>query len=332
MSGGTLEPRIAARDLTPSRAVEIACALLGALGEAHRVGVLHRDVKPANVLFDDAGAARLGDFGVAHLGDLSATATAGVIGTLAYMSPEQREGRPASAQSDLYAVGAILFEMLTGERCPRDADKSRTRPSGAHRDLDARHDAAVLAMLAIDPAGRPADAFAARRALLALPWPDVVEPAAPPGAAQAPSDHPRETRADLSSDGTGWDRWMERRFEHVPLDERTLARASAFARAGHPALQPILRVDRDGGHLWLEPLRGRSPAGPLAPAQASALREALDALHAAGVPHGSVDLAHVAIDDDGSVALRFVASPDPTATIDRDRLALARLASRPVGS
>src|SRR6202040_1575115 len=93
-----------------------ACAVLSALGEAHRLGVLHRDVKPANVLFDDAGVARLGDFGVAHLGDLSTTATAGVIGTLAYMSPEQREGRPATAESDVYAVGAILFEMLAGGR------------------------------------------------------------------------------------------------------------------------------------------------------------------------------------------------------------------------
>ena len=90
--------------------------MLAALGEAHRLGIIHRDIKPANVLFDEAGVTRLGDFGVAHLSDLSATATAGVIGTLGYMSPEQREGRPATVKSDLFGVGAILWEMLTGER------------------------------------------------------------------------------------------------------------------------------------------------------------------------------------------------------------------------
>jgi len=108
MSRGTLEHMLAAEPLAPSRAVEIAQAVLAALAEAHRLGVIHRDIKPANVLFDAAGVTRLGDFGVAHLSDLSATATAGVIGTLGYMSPEQREGRPASVRSDLYGVGALL--------------------------------------------------------------------------------------------------------------------------------------------------------------------------------------------------------------------------------
>ncbi|MCG4699686.1 serine/threonine protein kinase, partial [Anaerobutyricum soehngenii] len=80
---GTLEDMLKKEPIAPARAVEIALAVLSALGEAHRVGVLHCDVKPANVLFDDAGVTRLGDFGAAHLGDLSATATAGLIGTLA---------------------------------------------------------------------------------------------------------------------------------------------------------------------------------------------------------------------------------------------------------
>src|SRR6185436_2948721 len=132
--------------------------------EAHRVGVLHRDVKPANVLFDSAGVTRLGDFGVAHLGDLSATATAGVIGTLGYMSPEQREGRPATIQSDLYGVGAILWEMLTGQRPVADLSSSgpasvapRMRPSAAHRYLDTRHDGVVIALMADAPEMRPED-------------------------------------------------------------------------------------------------------------------------------------------------------------------------------
>ncbi len=330
MSGGTLEARIAeggASGITPARAVEIACALLSALGEAHRLGVLHRDVKPANVLFDEAGVTRLSDFGVAHLGDLSATATAGVIGTLAYMSPEQREGRPATVESDEYAVGAILFEILTGERPGPGGAVTATRPSGAHRDLDARHDEVVLRMIAREPERRHRGAFTARRALLGLPWPQANQPATPRVRERTPSARPQEKRSEIRPNGVGFDRWIARAFEHAPLDDRTRARASAFARAGHPALQGILRVDRDASLLWLEPVRGRPLVQPLTSAQVAALTGAVDALHALGVAHGHVDRAHVTIDEDGAPYLRFAAESDPTATIDRDRLALARLAA-----
>jgi serine/threonine-protein kinase len=327
MSGGTLESRLAEGALTPARAAEIASALLSALGEAHRLGVIHRDVKPANVLFDDAGVARLGDFGVAHLGDLSATATAGVIGTLAYMSPEQREGQPATVQSDVYAVGAILYEMLSGERLRSNAARKPegARPSGAHRDLDARHDDAVLRMIEHDPRARPVDAFAARRALLALAWPDAIEPAARRLAPEAKSDRPQAGRADLSPDGSGFDRWIARPFEHALLDERSLTRAAAFARAADPSLQAILRVDRASAHIWLERLTGHAPDGPLTRAQAASLARALAALHAHGVAHGHVDRDHVMLDAQGGAKLRFTAHVDATATVDRDRLALARL-------
>jgi len=333
MSGGTLESRLAgAADggakgdaVTPARAVEIACALLLALGEAHRLGVLHRDVKPANVLFDELGVTRLADFGVAHLGDLSATATAGVIGTLAYMSPEQRAGRPATPESDEYAVGAILFEMLTGERPGPDGAAAAMRPSGAHRDLDTRHDDAVLRMLSPDPLARHGGAFAARRTLLALHWPGTNEPAAPRTRPLTPSERPQSGRADVSSDGTGFDRWIDRPFEHALLDDRSKARASAFARAGHRSLQTIFRVDRASARIWLERPQGRPLAGVLTPPQLAALRAAVDALHAAGITHGRIDAEHIVVDDAGTPLLRFTPSSDPTATVDRDRLALARL-------
>jgi eukaryotic-like serine/threonine-protein kinase len=326
MNGGTLEKRLADGALSPARAVEVACAVLSALGEAHRLGVLHRDVKPANVLFDDAGVARLGDFGVAHLGDLSATATAGVIGTLAYMSPEQREGKPATLRSDLYGVGVMLLEMLTGER-PEPPEPPRTLPSGAHRDLDARHDALVLRMVAPEPEGRPADAFTARRMLTALPWPSVVEPAAPkPAAKRAPSEHPRAGRLIVGADGVATDSWIGRAVERVPLTERTLARARAFARAGHRALQAVLRVDREGEEIWLEPAMGE-PAESLTRAQAQQAHEALDALHAAGAMHGAIDRTHVLVEKTGGVVLRFTPDAPPSATVDTDRLGLARLSS-----
>jgi serine/threonine-protein kinase len=325
MPGGTLERVLAAAGpLAPARAVEIASAVLAALGEAHRVGILHRDVKPANVLFDEAGGARLSDFGVAHLGDVSTTATAGVFGTLAYMSPEQRAGRPASARSDVFAVGVILREMLTGER-PSPGDSPRAVPSEAHRELSARHDAAVARLAAADPADRPADAFEARSALLSLSWPATVDVgAARPRSERRSSAWPAGGRLEARADGAVVDAWTGRLVERVPLSDRSLERARAFGRADHPGLQTVLRVDREDDSIWLEALRGAPLDRALTRSERSTLGGALEALHAAGGVHGRVDADHVVVGESGAV-LRFEAEQDPTATVDRDRLALSRL-------
>jgi serine/threonine-protein kinase len=325
MPGGTLERMLAATGaLAPARAVEIASGVLAALGEAHRLGILHRDVKPANVLFDEAGGARLSDFGVAHLGDVSTTATAGVFGTLAYMSPEQREGRPATARSDVFAAGTMLREMLTGER-PMPGEPPRARPSQAHGELDARHDAIVARLTAIDPAERPGDAFEARSALLGLPWPATVDTAATRVRTERKqSARPRAGRLQHGLDGATLDTWTGKLVERVPASDQALARARAFARADHVALQSVLRVDHEDGTLWLEAPRGHPLDRSLTGAERSQLEGALEALHAAGAVHGRVDAAHVLVDDSG-VVLRFEVGHEATATIDRDRLALARL-------
>jgi serine/threonine-protein kinase len=326
MSGGTLEHMVAKEPLAPARAVEIAKAVLAALGEAHRLGIIHRDIKPANVLFDDAGVTRLGDFGVAHLSDLTATATAGVIGTLGYMSPEQREGRPATVKSDLYGIGAILWEMLTLEKPEADMTATlRIRPSGLHRDLDARHDALVLSMLAPDPNDRPQDAYSARHALGALKWPSTVEHVAAPRTERETRQRPAETRLVPHADGGEIDQWLDRKVVSLPLDDETLARASLFARADHSALQLVLRVDRKDGAIWLAPPRGTKLTGKLTPPQLAALREAVDRLHELGQPHGAIDADHITIDEMGAPMLAFSPAPGPTATPDLDRLALARL-------
>jgi eukaryotic-like serine/threonine-protein kinase len=338
MTGGTLDGMLRKEPIAPARAVEIAVAVLLALGEAHRVGVLHRDVKPANVLFDDAGVTRLGDFGAAHLGDLSATATAGLIGTLAYMSPEQREGRPATVKSDLYGVGAILWEMLTGERPTFGADDEappsttqpasayRARPSGVHRDLDIRHDAVVLRLLAADPEKRPADAFAARRELTAMKWPSTVERTPLKKASEFPRPELRGTsRLEARLDGILVDTWTSRPVECVPLDPVTLGRAKILARLEHPMLQPILRVDREGGTIWLGNPDAPRVSRPLGPEDAARLRDALAALHAEGLVHGHVDASNLRELPDGSLMLRFSPNQGPTGTVDNDRIALARL-------
>lgn len=342
MSGGTLEQMIANEPLTPARAIEIAQAILSALGEAHRIGIIHRDVKPANVMFDAAGVTRLGDFGVAHLSDLSATATAGVIGTLGYMSPEQREGRPATVRSDLFGVGAILWQLLTGERpeatreiVADDAPPStlgargRVRPSGVHRDLDARHDAVVFALVDDDPLKRPEDAFAARKALGALRWPNTIERVRAPRAERKESERPSGVRLlpDVMT-GAEIDQWLGRRVVSIPRDPASLARASAFARADHPAIQAVLRVDRETHSIWLAAPRGAPLRTKPTREQVEALREALDRLHEVGAVHGAVDPEHVLVDDSGNVTLTFAPTPTPTSTYDLDRLALARLSDR----
>jgi hypothetical protein len=326
MGGGTLEKMLSEGPLAPARAVEVACAVLSALGDAHRLGILHRDVKPANVLFDDAGAARLSDFGVAHLGDASATATAGIFGTLAYMSPEQREGRPASARSDVFSVGVMLREMITGER-PSPTEAARARPSDAHRELDPRHDAVVARLAAANADLRPADAFEARSALLRLDWPAAVDPlaTAPPAENKTPSAHPAAGRVEADAGGRAVDGWTGRAIARVPLDERVLQRARVFALADHPSLQLVLRVEHADQTLWLEAVRGCPLDRALAVDERARLRGALDALHRRRIVHGSVDRAHLMVTDSGAVVLLFSPDCDPTATVDRDRLALARL-------
>ncbi|HWN66954.1 MAG TPA: protein kinase, partial [Haliangium sp.] len=119
MAGGSLAARLA-RDtgergsaLGATAVRRLALDVLGGLERAHRRGVIHRDIKPANIFFDVRGTAKLGDFGVAHLLDLGQTQTGGLIGTLAYMAPEQITGAPLTIAADLYALGITLYEALT---------------------------------------------------------------------------------------------------------------------------------------------------------------------------------------------------------------------------
>ncbi len=115
LPGGSLAQRFAAGErLAPIQTRRMALDVIGGLEAAHHRGVVHRDVKPANIFFDARGTAKLGDFGVAHLVDLGQTQTGGLIGTLAYMSPEQITGAPISIAADLYALGVTIFEALTG--------------------------------------------------------------------------------------------------------------------------------------------------------------------------------------------------------------------------
>jgi serine/threonine-protein kinase len=103
------------RTLTVGTAVSIARQVAEGLGEAHRLGVVHRDLKPGNIMIDKEGNAKIMDFGIARsLARAGTTAEGALIGTPEYMSPEQAEGMPADTRADIYALGVVLFEMVTG--------------------------------------------------------------------------------------------------------------------------------------------------------------------------------------------------------------------------
>ena len=113
IEGSTLKGRLG-KPVTYTMALELVTAVANALDYAHSKGLIHRDIKPANILFTHEGRIVLSDFGIVRLADDQSSLTRGVIGTPYYMSPEQALGREVDGRSDLYSLGVVLFEMLTG--------------------------------------------------------------------------------------------------------------------------------------------------------------------------------------------------------------------------
>ena len=117
VEGETLKQRIRRMGRLPvTEAIAYAIEIARALSAAHERGIVHRDVKPQNVLVDTEGTAKVTDFGIARgLADEGLTADGRVLGTTDYVSPEQALGHPVTGQSDVYSLGIVLYEMLTGE-------------------------------------------------------------------------------------------------------------------------------------------------------------------------------------------------------------------------
>ncbi|MQS13456.1 serine/threonine protein kinase [Streptomyces kaniharaensis] len=176
--------------LPVERAVGIAAAVCEALTVAHAAGLVHRDIKPGNIMITDDGGVKVVDFGIARAGSSgNLTQTASVLGTAAYLAPEQATASALDGRTDLYAVGCVLTEMLTGEtpftaETPvaiafKHVSELPLPPSARRPGLPPALDAAVLRLLAKKPADRPADAAAARAELLAtVPGLAVGDPTA----------------------------------------------------------------------------------------------------------------------------------------------------------
>src|SRR5437588_12024423 len=120
VEGESLADRLRRGPLPPSQAREIAEQLCRALAHAHAQRVVHRDVKPANVLISRDGRVKVGDFGIARLAEGSTDGGGTIAGTPRYMAPEQAQGRPTTAATDVYGAGVVLYEMLAGHPPFRD--------------------------------------------------------------------------------------------------------------------------------------------------------------------------------------------------------------------
>src|ERR1700726_334638 len=178
--------------LPPDKAVEIARQLCAGLAAAHTKGVLHRDLKPANIMLDGRGQVVITDFGLAGVAD-NIRGNAARAGTPAYMSPEQFEGQEVTPKSDLYSLGLILYEVLTGkhpfeassvDQMARLRDKSAPpAPSQFVKDPNTLVERVILRCLEKDPGKRPASAL---QVAAALPGGDPLAAALAAGETPSP--------------------------------------------------------------------------------------------------------------------------------------------------
>ena len=178
LPGETLADRLTAGPADPDRVRRLAHDVLGALSAAHAAGIVHRDVKPGNILLTPDGSAKIADFGIATSLDADPTSASHLIGTPAYLAPERLDGAPASPRSDIYSLGVVLYEALAGAK-PFAGDvqvavahaihERAHRPlTDARPDVDAGLAGVVEQAMARDPEARFPSA-AAMAAALAIP-------------------------------------------------------------------------------------------------------------------------------------------------------------------
>jgi beta-lactam-binding protein with PASTA domain len=275
VEGASLKDLIA-RGLTVPEAVEIVRQTLAGVGYAHEHGIVHRDLKPHNVLVDRDGRARVADFGIARAGASEITQAGSVLGTAQYLSPEQAQGREVTPASDLYSVGVVLYEALTG-RLPFEAEtpvavalkqiSERPRPPRElNPEVSPALDAVVLRALAKDPANRYPSASEFRRALdVAEAEPQAADATAviaagAPAAAEAeaaPEAPAAEPAPQQEEEERGWRRWLHGwRLALLIAGVLLLAFAAvavfALTRSEQVNVPTVVGQDRDGAVALLE--------------------------------------------------------------------------------
>lgn len=196
LPGGTLADAMEERRLDPDIALDIAVQIAAGLTAAHAEGVVHRDIKPHNVLFDAKGVVKLVDFGIARFSEATSH-TAGITGTPHYMSPEQADGREVTERSDVYSLGVLMFEMFTGQRPFQSTSLAKLAmqhvaempplPRSIEPAISPELESLILKCLAKDPDERFANGRKVHEALQALERGEkkIYAAPTPPGARPA---------------------------------------------------------------------------------------------------------------------------------------------------
>lgn len=238
LMAGDLRQAIQQRALPSPQVLAICQRICAALDKAHSRGIIHRDIKPSNILFDDDGFAYLADFGIVRLAELTHTVT--MIGTAEYMTPEQIRGEGVDGRSDVYQMGVVIFEMLTGQQ-PFTGEntaallyKHAHEPAPALRDLNAALPAACEAVIHQALAKYPADRFATAGALaaalaVALAEPITATPTAvsPPPPIQPAPKAQAQTAAPESAAAPSQPIRPQREAETIRPAERSAEQAAA---------------------------------------------------------------------------------------------------------